>query len=86
MEIRWAFDAQLITKQLTAMSDRRAGRGPSFMQFELQGHSDAEDMQRLLETEYAGFAGVLAAKKAAGHRNPAGTTAVIKDDDEAPAA
>jgi hypothetical protein len=43
-------------------------------------------MQQLLDTEYADLAGVLAAKKATGHRNLAGTIAVIKNDDEDPAA
>lgn len=52
--------------------------------FELQRHSDLEDMRQLLETEYADLAGVLAARKNAGHRNLAGTIAVIKDNDEGP--
>jgi hypothetical protein len=50
--------------------------------FELQRHSDLEDIRHLLETEYADLAGALAARKAAGHRHLAGTVAVIKDDDE----
>ena len=53
--------------------------------FALRRHNDVEDMQRLLDTEYADLTGVLAAKKAAGHRNLARTIAVIKDDDEEPA-
>ena len=51
----------------------------------LQRQSDVEDMQRLLETEYADFAGALQARKVAGHRNLAATLAVIKDSDEDPA-
>jgi hypothetical protein len=43
-------------------------------------------MQPLLDTEYADLTGVLAARKTAGHRNLAGTIAVIKDDDENPPA
>ena len=54
--------------------------------FALRRHHDVEDMQQLLDTEYADLAGALAAKKAAGHRNLAGTIAVIKDDGEDPAA
>ena len=53
--------------------------------FALQRHSDVEDMQQLLDTEYADLAGMLAARKATGHRNLAGTIAVITDDDEDPA-
>jgi hypothetical protein len=52
--------------------------------FELQHDNDVEDMRHLLEAEYADLARVLAAQKAAGHRNLAGTIAVIEDDDEDP--
>jgi hypothetical protein len=36
---------------------------------ELRHDSDAEEMRQLLEADYADLAGVLAARKAAGHRN-----------------
>ena len=52
----------------------------------LQRHSDVEDMQQLLDTAYADLAGMLAARKTAGHRHLAGTIAVITDEDEDPAA
>jgi hypothetical protein len=70
----------LIASALLEYINNEAGKP-----FALQRHSDVEDMQQLLNTEYADLAGVLAAKKAAGHRNLAGIIAVIKDNDEAPA-
>ena len=54
--------------------------------FALQRHTDVEAMQHLLDTEYADLAGALAARKAAGHRALAGTSAVIEGEDENPAA
>jgi len=71
----------LIASALLEYINNEAGKP-----FTLQRQSDVEDMQQLLDTEYADLAGVLAAKKAAGHRNLAGTIAVIKDNDEDPAA
>jgi hypothetical protein len=47
--------------------------------FELQHHNDVEDMQHILDTEFTDFVDVLATRKAAGHRNLAGTMTVVKD-------
>jgi protein-disulfide isomerase-like protein with CxxC motif len=71
----------LIASALLAYINNEAGKP-----FALQRHNDVEDMQQLLDTEYADLAGALAAKKAAGHRNLAGTIAAVKDDDADPAA
>ena len=69
----------LIASTLLEYVNNEAGKP-----FELQRHRDVEDMRRLLETEYADLAGVLAARKAAGHRNLAGTIAIIQDHDKDP--
>jgi hypothetical protein len=50
--------------------------------FELQHHSDVEDMRHILDTEFSDLVDVLAARKVAGHRNLAGTMTVVKDGNE----
>jgi hypothetical protein len=69
----------LIASALLEYVNNEAGKP-----LELQRHSDVEDMRLLLDTEYADLAGVLAARKAAGHRNLAGTIAAVGDDGEGP--
>jgi hypothetical protein len=53
---------------------------------ELRRDSDAEDMQHLLDTEYSDLVGMLADRKAKGHRKLAGAVAIINDKNEDPAA
>jgi hypothetical protein len=69
----------LIASALLEYVNNEAGKP-----YELQRHSDVEDIRSLLETECADLAGVLAARKAAGHRNLTGTISIIQDDDEDP--
>jgi len=49
--------------------------------FELQRHNDVEEMQQLLDRDYAAFLETLQSRKSVGHQNLTGTIGLVQEDD-----